>query len=400
MTKRRDKGSGSVFFRQRDRRYVARIDLGWTTEGKRLRRERTAKTKIEANRLLREMQRAVEDHGALASPTSTVKAYLEQWVAQVRVKPTTAANYRYVIRNHLIPALGRHKLAALQPPHVRAMLDDMERRGLSASTTSGAHRVLRAALSDAVNDGLVPRNAAKHVTPPQPKPADVTLTPEQVFTLLHSLAERGDPLAARWVVALFLGLRQGEALGMEWERLTDTDDGPVYDLSWQLQRIPWRHGCDGTCHVTRPGSCPQRVLDVRSDFDHRQVDGALCLTRPKSAAGVRLIPVPQFVHAALMAHSERRHGLIFTRDDGRPIDPSDDSKAWHAALDLAGLPPVKLHAARHTTATLLLEQGVDAKVVMHILGQSSVLVARGYQSVSTKVSRGALEGITDPFAGR
>ncbi len=87
------------------------------------------------------------------------------------------------------------------------------------------------------------------------------------------------------------------------------------------------------------------------------------------------------------------HGLVWARPDGRPIDPKDDRAAWYAALEAAGLPKVTLHVARNTTATLLLEEGVDARVVQEILGHSDIAMSRAYQHVSTTLAGQALAGL-------
>jgi integrase len=398
MTTRRDKGSGSVYQRASDGRYIAAIDLGWGVDGKRKRKTVSGRTKAEAMRKKVAVERDMARHGVSATGNTTVKAYLEEWLTTVRVKPTTLATYRNNVRRYLIPTIGRRRLDQLEPQHVRDTLRWMEREGLSPATVNGAHRVLRAALSDAVNDQRIPRNVAKNVAAPSPttKEAD-SLTAAHARRLLRSLAVT-DPLAARWAVALLLGIRQGEALGMEWSRL-DLDVGTL-DLSWQLQRLPYRHGCNG-CGNTRAGSCPQRELAVPADFDHRVIDGALCLTRPKSQAGWRIIPLPAFVVAALInhhdAHGAALSGLVFTRDGGRPYDPAQDNHAWHAALGAAGLPQVKLHAARHTTATLLLELGVDPKVIQAILGHSTVVMTRAYQHASIEMQRRAMDSMAGLF---
>jgi integrase len=385
MTTRRDKGAGSVYQRASDGRWLGSIDLGWGADGKRRRKVVSAKTKPAAVRKLADAQKDLARHGITASKVATVKTYLEEWLTTIRVKPTTLATYRNTVRNYLIPALGRRRLDLLEPRHVRDMLIWMEKEGQAPATINGAHRVLRAALSDAVNDQRIPRNVAKNVTPPSATGKETaSLTATEGRTLLRSLPIT-DPLAARWAVALLLGIRQGEALGLEWDRL-DLEEGTLH-LSWQLQRIPYRHGCDGTCGKKRAGSCPQRALDVKPDFEYRQVDGALCLTRPKSQAGWRVIPLPAFVVMALRNH----------RDDSRPYDPSDDNATWHDALKAAGLPQIKLHAARHTTATLLLELGVDPKVIQAILGHSTVVMTRAYQHASITMQRAAMDQMGDLF---
>jgi integrase len=221
--------------------------------------------------------------------------------------------------------------------------------------------------------------------------------------LAHNVTA-GDRLASRWFMALTHGVRQGEALGLRWDHV-DLETGAL-DLAWQLQRAPFKHGCGdqagGTwpCGLRRPGSCPQRRLDVQRDFEHEQLDGGLILQRPKSRAGTRLIALLPWAVSALRARHDlyraerpgytRDHGLVWPRPDGRPIDPRVDSTAWHAMLAAAGVRDVELHAARHTAATMLHEAGVPEHTAMAILGHSSVSTTRAYQHVSLDEQRKAL----------
>lgn len=395
---RRARGAGALY-KRKDGMWVGAVDVGWKPDGTRDRRTVSSRSKAKAAAKLAELRGKVALSEAAPSST-TVKAWLDRWLDDLRVAPMTERSYRETSRLYLVPALGRRRLDKLAPQHVRDLLRWIESPapeglGLSASTTHRAHRVLRIALNAALVDGLVTRNVATLVKPPSLKGrAQASLTAEQAKDLLRSLGPHDD-LAARWAVALLLGLRQGEALGLEWSRV-DLEAGTI-DLSWQLQRLGYRHACDGSCGKKRAGSCPRRQLDVRPGHIHRQVYGSLCLTKPKSYD--RVVPLPPMVLAALWAHHEAFgttvDGLVFTRSSGQPHDPSDDNAAWHAALVAAKVPRVKLHAARHTTATLLLELGVDPHVAQAILGHSSVAVTRGYQHVRLELARDAMGALGD-----
>lgn len=392
-TQRRRKGDGSLYKRA-DGMWIGAVSLGYGPDGKPRRKVVSSKSLPTAQKKLRDLQRQVAASGGTVPTASmTVKAWLEQWLTNAQVKPTTLANYRQTVRLYLIPALGKHRLDRLTRQHVRDLRRWMEqptdtRAALSQSTVYRAHRVLNAALNDAVREGIVTANVAALVKTKQPSEGDRTTLDVPSATRL--LTSTDDPMtAARWACALLLGQRQGEVLGMEWSRI-DLERG-VLDLSWQLQRLPYRHGCGGHCGRKRAGSCPQAELDVPPGFDHRRLEGGLALTRPKSAAGTRVIPLLTPVVAALSrVPRSGPHGLVFTREDGRPIDPSDDNAAWHRALDAAGLPSVPLHVARHTAASMMLAAGVDAYVIQAILGHSTVAMTRAYQHVDLTLERRGL----------
>ena len=404
---RRSRGEGSYSYSAKTglHRYV--LDLGIGGDGKRRTKAVTSRTKAGALAKFRALRKTVEEHGGNVPASMTLEAWLNQWLANVSVKPSTLANYKSTVRLYLVPALGKRRLDKLTPQHVRDMQTWMERgtdanpNGLSPSTIHRAHRVLNVALNSAIDEGLIRRNVAKHVKAPSLVGRDqATIELAAARTLLVSTFN--DWYGPRFATSLILGARQGEVLGMEWDRV-DLEQGTL-DLAWQLQRLLYRHGCGGKCGLKRAGSCPERELDVRKDFLYRRLDGGLCLTKPKSQESKRVIPIPTLLLGFLAKQAKQQagkpnpHGLVFTRPDGRPIDPSRDSEEWHAALDKAGLPSIKLHAARHTTTSLLMAAGVSDTVIQAILGHSTVAMTRAYQHADQTLTRAAMERLGSMLA--
>jgi len=196
-------------------------------------------------------------------------------------------------------------------------------------------------------------------------------------------------------------MRQGECLGLQWN-LVDLDGGSL-DVSWQLQALNFAHGCGQTCGRRFGGDCPQRRHRVPDGYEYKVLDGALCLVRPKTERGQRIIPLVPWMADALrqwrLVAPVSPHGLVWPRIDGRPQTSKADKTAWHdlqaAAGVSAGDRPYYLHEARHTTATLLLEAGTDPEVVKAILGHSSIVTSRGYQHANQAMTRKALDGIAE-----
>ncbi len=388
---RRERGAGSLYQRASDGLWMGELVVGYRADGRK--RVKTVSSKDQATvvRKLRDLRRQLDEHGDIPTASTTVERWLTRWLDEVaapRLRPNTLVGYRADVRLHIAPAVGRYRLDKLTPAHVRAMGQEIVAKGNSSTTALRCHRVLSKALTDAQREGLVVRNVAALVDAPRRAVSSRgALSAAQGIALLRAVEV--DPLGSRWAAALLTGARQGELLGLERDRV-----GDVLDLSWQLQRLKWRHGCGGSCDRSRPGSCPRRELGVPAGFEHRPLDGGLVLTRPKTKAGHRVIPLVEPLRAILARHLDAAPanplGLVWTRDDGRPIDPSADSAAWHEALRRAELPPVPLHAARHTAASLLLEAGVDAHVVMTILGHSTIAMSRSYQHVPLGLSTDAL----------
>lgn len=390
---RRTAGDGALYQRA-DGMWCASLDLGYGPDGQRKRWVGRSMDKAKALAKLREARQERDGSGDVSSKTRTVASWLGYWledIAKPSIRPKTYREYERCVRLHLKPTIGAVKLARLTPQAIRKMETDLA-KSHTAATANNVHRCLRTALAIAEQEGEIPRNPASLVSPPRPKRVERdSLTAAQAREVLAA-----DP-DGRWTFSLLTGTRQGEALGLEWDRL-DLDSGTA-DISWQLQRIVYSHGCGGTCGRKRGGNCPQRVLDVPDDFETRSIDGSsLLLTRPKTARSTRLIPLaPQLVQPLIAHRVTKGSGLVWT-NHGRPIDPKDDAHAWDAMLKSLDLPDVPLHSARHTTATLLMELGVDAAVVQAIMGHTDVATTRGYQHADVTMTRTALDRLGDALA--
>jgi integrase len=341
---------------------------------------------------LREVRRQVGIYGDVPTNAPTLAVWLERWISTIaakRVRPRTLDTYAHKV-DLITEVAGKVRLDKLTPAHVRAIQDHITgTRQLSSTTALQAHAILSKALKDAQREGLVVRNVALLVDRPAKAVSDRgALTAEQARQLLRANAD--DPNVSRWAFALLYGVRQGEALGLRWSSM-DFERASI-DLSHQLQVLRWRHGCQPACGLTAL-RCPSRHLGIPAGFEVEVLTGATVLTRPKSKAGIRTLPLIPVMAQALQLRraAPGSHGLVWTDGAGRPWNPGRDNLAWHAALERADLPQVPLHSARHTAATLLMELGIDVRVASAILGHSDVLTTHAYQHADRTMTTAALE---------
>jgi integrase len=155
--------------------------------------------------------------------------------------------YRASVYKHLIPGVGAHRLDKLQPEHLEKLYERMvSKKGLKPATAHLAHRTVRVALNEAVRRGRIAQNPAKIARPPRVEEDEIipfTVVEAQRLFTAAATARNG----ARFVVALALGLRRGEALGLRW---SDVD-------------ITWKHGCpNGVTAVTCVGHLNARSVAV------------------------------------------------------------------------------------------------------------------------------------------
>jgi integrase len=352
-TKSRANGDGDVFPRKNKAGKITSYRGAYVgPDGKR--RYVSGRTKVEARRALREA-RANTDQGLLFDADNLkVGEYLDRWLADSvsdTVKATTFERYEQITRLHLKPALGRVKLKALTPAHVRGLYREKLEAGSSARTVRYIHTTLHKALKQAVMDGLIPRNATEAVKPPQPTHEEMhPLTPEQAKLLLQVAHESGDRLEALYVLAIHTGLRQGELLGLKW------DDVDLEDDSVQVRR---------TLTITKNGPL---------------------FTSPKTPGSRRSVKLTSHAIEAVTHQMERQlgeidrvgslwseNGLIFASETGEPLDRRAVTKLkFKPLLKRAGLPEIRFHDLRHTCATLLLTRNVNPKIVSEMLGHSTI----------------------------
>lgn len=383
MTQQRQRGHNEgTITRRQDGTWEAKVSLGYQigTDGKpkRVRKSFYGKTRKDVSTKL---TKALEDHRQglpVAVERQTVGQFLDRWLADVvkpSVRPKTYHSYAQLVRLHLIPALGHHQLATLAPQHVQRMMNDKLAAGLSPRTVQYLRAVLRRALGQALKWGLVARNVVTLTEPPRSVHHEMKfLVPTQARALLD--AARGDRLEALYAVALALGLRQGESLGLRWSDV-DFDAG---------------------------------TLTVRAAL--QRIDGTLRLVEPKTETSRRTLSLPSTVATALKAHRDRQAfeqaafgarwvdtGLIFTTPKGTGIDGRNLTRRFKALLQVAGLPDMRWHDLRHSCASLLLAQRVPYRVVMETLGHSQISLTMRYSHLVPELRREAADSMERVLAG-
>jgi integrase len=224
------------------------------------------------------------------------------------------------------PALGAKTLAKLTPTDCDALWAAKLTGGARPNTVRLMRATLRRALHDAERDGLVVRNVAALSTPPRVEPLDGrTLTVEQARALLT--AARGDRLEAAYVLALTLGPRRAELLGLSWDDL-DLDAVTLFVHQQVTVRKP-----------------PQAVDGTRAGR------GVLELTPLKTGSkGRRTLELTPELLDVLRAHRARQAAerlaagpawtdseLIFTTEIGTPVEPGSFSHAFANMALRAGL---------------------------------------------------------------
>ncbi|MFG3109389.1 tyrosine-type recombinase/integrase [Streptomyces tendae] len=392
----RANGDGTVYQRKDGRWEAAGYVLAPGNTRKRVRVYGT--TRKEALDKLTEKISASNRGVPVPSVQGSVSAYLTYWLEAVAIhqlRENTHTRYTTCVNQHLIPGLGKKKLAKLTAKDVRSWLNQLRttcqcctrcidarrdqprccaagqccHKALSPLTLTYIHSVLKSALEHAVREEEIPRNVARNVRTGTPRPRRFEpLTADEARQFLA--ATRGHRLHALFELALHTGLRKGELLGLRWE-----------DLNLDA----------GTAAI-------RRTLQ-------RTSTGGLTTLPTKTRASERRIALPARCVQSLKLHNEQQKrereaagttwqhdGHVFTTAQGRPIDPTNLTRTFTTLLRTAGLRRIRFHDLRHSTATLLLEQGVELVVIKELLGHAHIgVTATVYAHVRIRLQRDAID---------
>ncbi|WP_432013761.1 site-specific integrase [Streptomyces cucumeris] len=347
--KRNPNGAGSIWQRK-DGRYEGRVYVP-QPDGTRKRKTIYGNTWDECDEKRQELVR--RDRQGIPTPSRSAKLseWLPYWLEE-HIRPhrkrTTYIKYEMHVRLYLVPQLGTRRLESLTTANVRRMLKAVTAQA-SAATAKEAHRVLRTALTTACREELISRNVAQLVPAPRVEPRE--LRPRSLDETLTFLeATRSDPLHPAFVLAVALGLRRGEILGLHWR---DVDlDRRTLTVRTQLQR-----------------GGNELYEDITKNRRARTIPIPLMCVAP-----LRWQRLRQATQRTAAGKDWQDSDYVFTTRSGRPIEPRNLNRSFERIAESAGLPRVRLHDTRHGCASLLFAAGVAPRVVMEILGHSQIAV--------------------------
>jgi integrase len=332
-------------------RYRIKWESRDPTTGKRRYYSSTKPNKKAADEFLADKLKEVNDGTFVVASKETLASYLDRWFATARGRwsEATIANYRSIIKR-LKPLLGEVRLDRLDDIAIQQAYTKLTTDGYAPNTILGTHRVLDQALDRAVERRVLSRNPTVGVTLPTATSATPEVwTDEEAARFLEKTDD--DRFGPLWRLGLDSGMRMGEMLSLAW------------------RDVDFKTG----------------VISVRRTLTRAEESGWKIGEMPKTASSRRAIPVCQATVAALRKHRLRQTehrlacgdawtdlDLVFTRDNGRWIDPAVVREAFDRAIKRAGVPAITPHGMRHTMATLLLAAGVHPKIVQERLGHKSI----------------------------
>ena len=360
---------GQIFRRSGGWAYVVDLPRDPASGKRRQRRKSGFATKKAAETDLVDLLAEVNTGVVADTGRRLLSTWLDEWLESIEpsVSPSTYALNKTAVTKWIVPRMGALRLAEVTPRQVQEFVNHLQKSGgrngagLGPRSVRLAHQVLAKAFDRAVEWRLTPTNPARQgVT--LPKMAHRQMQPLEVNEVKQFLAAtEGDRLGPLWCLLVTTGLRRGEALGLRWR-----------DVSLAKAQLQVR----------------QTVITV---------GGQIQISTPKTSTSRRVVYLAERTVKALELQKRQQEqareaagsawkasDLVFSTELGTICHPRNVLRDFQAALKRAGMARIRIHDLRHTAATLLLQEGVNPKVVQELLGHARVAITLDIYSHTTE----------------
>lgn len=378
--------------KKKDGTHYVRYEAGFKSDGSRNQKYRGGfKTAEEAEAFLNEEEYALR-HGTYIDPTKTLVChYMNKWLADKKeeLSPTTYSGYEVNIRCHINPFIGGLRLQDLRAIHIKDMYKNLQKdrdlkidnemrhfKKLSPKSILYVRRVLSKALEDAVIDEILEKNPAKAAKSPEvPKHKAKFLPALQIKTMLDNFEK--DDMFMPVYLAVVLGLRRGEALGLRWENI---------DLDQKIVMI--------RSELTMYDGNPIFIEDVKTEDSDRDIivtDRIIELLKRhkisqkenKLALGKNYIVefTCQYCKekgSEIIKKEMKTTDFVCTWPDGALFNPSHVSRSFKERMKKYGLPEITVHELRHSNGALMIKENAPLKGASDRLGHSTIVITNDF----------------------
>lgn len=344
------------YVRKRGNKWSFTVDVGRNPmTGKRKQKTKSGfNTKKEATSALNEFIYEVNKGTWIEPQNILFKDFSTEWYENYkhRLRDTTAEQYESKIRTWINPLIGNFKVQEIKPVHAQTfsknLLSNMEQ-----STAYKIYAIAKLIMKHAVDLEIISKNPLNNISMIKDKKKKVSTWNFDDLKHFLKVVKKHDEFYYRvFATAAYTGMRKGEVLGL---RKSDVDfNKNLISINQSISETK-KEGV--------------QISDLKTPSSYRQV----AIDNLVSSILKEQIKKNNEMKIKIGSHF-KDNDLIFCHTDGIPFRPSSMNRPFKRFIELSGVPYIRFHDMRHTHATLLLELGVNPKIVADRLGHSSVKI--------------------------
>ena len=296
-------------------------------------------------RLLLKKASLRENRGFHSYERQTLSEWMEKWLnTEVigRVRISSYQTYQRQYYKHITTAIGQMDIASVTQVDIYEFLADLRSEGLAENTIKGVFRLLKAAMRNAVEEGIIRKNPCQKIRMENTERTEQRVMSCEELKTLREAAQTPELFPV--LFGLYMGMRLGEVCALKWT-----------DIDWKQQKIYIRRTV-------------QRIAQTERKNGLKTV---IAIGTPKTYKSCRVLPVPAFILSLLKDLAENSCSEYVFGSGARPAQPRTVQRRFRKLADQLHLTGVHFHTLRHTFATCMLELGVDVKTVSILLGHST-----------------------------
>lgn len=361
MAKKRSNGEGTIV-KVKDGLWRGAVVIGRDENGKIKRKWFNGKTQKEVKDKMQPILASINTGDYIEPSKVKLGDWLDVWLKEYKknvLKPTTYDSYETNIRCHLKKGIGDKSLKDLKTFDIQKFFNDKyENDKVSTALLRKLKNILHGALKQAIINQLITKNVSEGVVLPTHKQKEIRVfTRDEEKAFINASSK--DRLEIAFKLDFVTGLRMGELLGLTWDCI-DLVNGII--------------------------TVKQTLIRVKDRSKHAKTKNKYIIEQTtKTKAGRRKVPIPKAAVFMLINHKQRQEiekkvaeglykddGLVFCTALGNRVIPRNAERSFVRIANKAGINDANIHSIRHTYATRLFEQGVQAKTVSELLGHKNV----------------------------
>lgn len=369
--------SGGIGVDSKRKKYTKTVKIEGKTDA-----EKMKKAEKELAKFITE----IETNTFVEPSKMTLNSLAAKWIkeyAEKNLEPKTVFRYKELLDSRILPALGHLRILKIKPTHLLEFYNNLQENGirndgkeggLSPTTILHHHRLIHAIFQSAVSWQMIYTNPADYVKPPKVKKHEAKFYDiddiETLIKAINTLDKRDLKYKVGVFITLASGLRIGELMGLKWEHVNF--DKNIISIIQANQYLP-KQGTftkdPKNYSSKRNVMLPKEVMDILNEYktyQDKKIDD--------------------------MGDLWQGEGFIFTQWDGRAMYPETMSKWFSKFITKNNLKKITFHQLRHTSASVLINEGINIIEVSGRLGHSKASTTTDiYSHVLKSADKGAAD---------